>query len=111
MEGFLDLVKANHPFFTKEALSADIERKQAESYPGAQDWVFNITPSFSHLGEASASEYSADRIDRFGIDTGISRSIWKTGGSLGFSASTGYNNKDISQGGITKSYKHGVGIS
>ena len=111
MEGFLELVKANHPFFTKEALSADIERKQAESYPGAQDWVFNITPSFSHLGKASASEYSADRVDRFGIDTGISRSIWKTGGSFGLSASTGYTNRDMSQEGITKSYKHGVGIS
>jgi outer membrane protein TolC len=113
MEGFLDLVKANHPFFTKEALSADIERKQAESYLGAEDWYFSISPSFSRLGEASSSfDYGPgiERIYLFGTEAGIGRSIWKTGGSLGFSASTGYKNSDTTQG-ITKSYKHGVGIS
>ena len=108
MNEFLDLVMKNHPFFSKEALSADIERKQAETYLGDEDWNLSITPSFSHLGEVSASEYGATRIENFGIEAGISRKIWSTGGHLGFSFSTGYTDSDLT---LLNRFKHGVGVS
>ncbi len=91
LERFLVLVKENHPLFRKEALQVDIEKKQSEKYLGAKDWNLSITPSFSHLGEASAFEYGgADSIDNFSLDTGISRALWSTGGRLGFSLISEY---------------------
>lgn len=108
MKEFLDLVKENHPFFTKEALTADIEKKQAETYLGDEDWNLSITPSFSHSGEVTASEYGANRIENFGIEAGVSRKLWSTGGQLGFSVSSGYRNSDFT---TLNRFKHGIGVS
>ena len=113
LESFLDLVKANHPFFKKEDIALDIEKKQAESYPGAQDWGFSVSPSFTRLGEAS-SYYEApgqsEKIYLFGTEVALSRKIWNTGGTLGFSISTDYRNSEYKST-VTKAFKHGVGIS
>ena len=93
LDSYLDLVKSNHPFFEKEDIALDIEKKQKESYPGAQDWGLSVTPSLSRLGEAT-SFYEAgskyDRIYLLGTDDALSRKIWDTGGTLGLSISTDY---------------------
>jgi outer membrane protein TolC len=91
VEEFLGLVSANHPFFTQEELSADIERKRSESLLGAQDWRFSLTPSYLHLGEANAGQFQADSVDTFGFEAGLGRSFWSTGGRLDLSAATNYN--------------------
>ena len=39
LEEFLELVKESYPFFAKEKLSVDIERKQNEHFLGSQDWA------------------------------------------------------------------------
>ena len=48
LKEFLDLAEENHPFFSKEALSAEIEKKQAESLLGAKDWQFSVSRYYSH---------------------------------------------------------------
>ncbi len=88
---YLELVRDNHPFFTGQALAVEIERKQAESHRGAQDWALSAASTYSHLGEASAYEYDgAGRLDNIGLGTGLGRTFWSTGGRLDFSFSSDY---------------------
>ena len=95
LDSYLDLVKANHPFFKKEDIALDIEKRQAESYSGAQDWGLSVSPSLSRLGEATSFYETSgmyDRIYLFGTEAALSRRIWNTGGTLGFSILTDYKN-------------------
>ena len=111
IDEYLDLVKKNHPFFTKEDLSTQIEEKEAESLLGAQDWMLSIEPSYSYLGKSSAPEYGAqNRIHQVGVTAGVNRSLWSTGGQLGLSFSSGYKNSDTYPS-TTKAFRHGFGVS
>ncbi len=111
IDEYLDMVKSNHPFFRKEELAIDIEQKQAESLLGGQDWILNVTPSYSYLGEATAPEFQADkRVHIAGLEAGLNRALWSTGGRLGFAFTTEYINSD-GQFTTPKVYKHGFGVS
>jgi outer membrane protein TolC len=111
LDEYLTLVRTNHPFFTKEKLAVDIEKKESQSLLGAEDWILNITPSYSFVGEASASEYGAQtKVHRVGVDASINRSLWTTGGKLGFSLTSSYTNSDPLIGPSDR-FKHGVGAS
>jgi len=109
LDEYLELVKTTHPFFIKEDLSVTVEKKGAESLLGAQDWLFNVTPSYNYLGEASAPEYGGQkRIHQLSIDLGLNRALWSTGGRLGVGFSSGYTDSDALLG---KYFKHGVSAS
>jgi outer membrane protein TolC len=110
MNEYIDLVKTNHPFFKKESLSVDIEKKFAEGLPGAQDWSLSLTPYYSYLGEATAAESQADRIHSAGVEASIERKIWKTGSNLGFTFTSTYANSDSALGTMDY-YRHGIGVS
>ena len=111
LDEYLMLVRTNHPFFTKEKLAVDIEKKESLSLLGAEDWILNITPSYSYVGEASASEYGAQtRVHSVGIDANVNRSLWSTGGKLGFSFTSSYTNSDPLIGPSDR-FKHGFGVS
>jgi outer membrane protein TolC len=110
IEEFLSLVSAYHPLFKQEELSADIQRKKSESLLGSQDWSFSLTPSFSHLGKASAGDFQVNAIDSAGLEAGLGRPLWSTGGRLGFSAISNYTDRS---GGAaaSKRFYHGAGVS
>jgi len=107
LEEYIDLVKENHPYFKKEQLSVEVEQKQAESLLGAQDWLFSVTPSYSYLGRGSAPEYNANELYRTGIEAGLGRPIWNTGGRVDLSLTTGYTRMDTDLG-LSTAYRHGV---
>lgn len=107
---YLHFVEENHPFFTKEALSAEIERKQAEGLLGAEDWLVGVSPYFNYLGEASAAQYSADRLASTGAQASLDRSLWSTGGKLGFSVVSDFTYMDTAQGNV-RNFKQGIGVS
>jgi len=109
---YLDLVKSNHPFFTKEELSIAIEKKEAESLPGAEDWIFSVAPGYNYY-EASAPEYGGQtRVHQVGVEADLNRLLWSTGGKLGFSITSGYFDADAAPfSGPSKYYKHGISVS
>jgi outer membrane protein TolC len=111
LDEYLELVRRNHPFFKKEALAVDIERKGAESFPGAEDWNFEIGPFYSYLGEASAAEFQSDNIHIVGVEAAVERIFWKSGGRLGLSFETDYTRSKIISAGTQKAYRHGFGVS
>lgn len=106
---YLDMVKANHPYFVKEQLSVDIEQKQAQSLLGAKDWYLSIVPTYSYLGKSSAPE-GAEQLHRAGLEAGLDRTMWSTGGRLGFAWSSGYTRQDTDFG-INNLYRNGVSAS
>jgi len=111
LKEFLDLAEENHPFFSKEALSAEIEKKQAESLLGAKDWQFSVSPYYSHLGEASAAEYSIQGLDSTGGEASLGGPIWATGGTLGFSFSSDYSIRDYYGTTDTSAFKQSIALS
>ena len=46
MEQFLDNVRLNHPFFAKEQLQVDIEKRARDRHLGDKDWVISSTPTY-----------------------------------------------------------------
>jgi len=111
LDQYLERVQENHPYFTKEDLNIDIEKKGAESLLGAEDWQLTIAPSYNFFGEASAPEYGGqERAHRLGVDAKIERSLWSTGGRLGFTATSSYLNTDPLMG-PSERFKHGFGMS
>ncbi len=111
LDEYLELVRRNHPFFKKEALEVDIERKGAERFPGTEDWNFEIAPFYSYLGEASAAEFQSDNIHQVGVEAAVERIFWKSGGRLGLSFESDYTRSQITSAGTQKAYRHGFGVS
>ena len=88
MDSFLDTLRSNHPVFTKEDLSVEIEKKAKESLLGAEDWmlsagltVFRENPEIAIGGP--------ERTDAFSLSAGVNRAFWRTGGRFSASISTG----------------------
>jgi outer membrane protein len=107
---YLDLVKATHPYFMKEQLTVEIEQKQAQSLLGAEDWFLSIVPTYTYLGKSSAPEYGASQIHRGGIEAGLDRALWSTGGRLGFGVTTSYTRQDRGSG-FENLYRNGIEAS
>ena len=87
-EEFLNNLKTSHPMFEKEELNAKIENEEKASLLGTQDW--NIFSTFSISRETPALAFSGpDRTDAIGIEAGVEKAFWSTGGRLSASLSTG----------------------
>jgi len=84
LDDFFQQVQANHPFFKKEALSSDIERKEQERFLGDQDWIIRSNPYYAHEENAKSGSFFPDEVDKAGINAAIERTYWKTGGQLSF---------------------------
>jgi outer membrane protein TolC len=81
MDAFLQQVQDTHPFFKKESLSSDIERKKQEQFLGDKDWTVRSTPYYAHQESVSAG-FTPDRVDQVGLNASIGRTYWETGGQL-----------------------------
>jgi outer membrane protein TolC len=113
LKEFLDIVQADHPFFSKEQLAVEIERKQAESLLGDRDWYLSVVPTYSYLGKASAPETAGEtveQINRAGLEAGLDRKLWSTGGRLGLSWTSAYTRADTDFG-LSNVYRNGVGAT
>jgi hypothetical protein len=110
-EEYLQLVQKNHPFFKKELMKVAIEERNAESYLGGQEWFFSLTPTYSHLGEASAGEIGTEGVDQANVVAGLSLKFRSTGGSVSFSKSSGYTNCRETPLGDTGAYSQGVSVA
>jgi len=95
LDEFLTLAKQNHPFFIKEAISSEIEKKVQERYLGAEDWVASASPYVAHQIPISTGPFSPERIDILGLGGSVERSLWKTGGRLSFSWSSQFWDQKI----------------
>ncbi|MDH5678863.1 MAG: TolC family protein [Nitrospinota bacterium] len=84
MESFLERVKVTHPYFRKETLAVEVERKTQESLVGTEDWVLSGSPSYLHAEPARAGGFTPESIDQMGVTVGLSRHYWSTGSTLSF---------------------------
>jgi outer membrane protein TolC len=85
MDDFFQQVRKSHPFFKKEALSSDIERKKQERFLGDQDWIVRSNPYYAHEESAIKSGgFFPKEVDKASINAAIERTYWKTGGQLSF---------------------------
>ena len=118
LDEFLDSVRADHPFFIREALSSDIEQMDGQRFLGNQDWIVSSTPYLRHQEPLETSPFVPKSINSLGFAVGADRAFWKTGGRLSLSWSTDFTDqetRDIIIPGIVtipsgpaRFYQHGV---
>lgn len=95
LEEFMESVQKRHPFFAKEALSSDIERRGQERFLGSQDWVITSSPFYLHQKPISTGSFSPERIDGVGIGAGVEKMFWNTGGRLSLSWSSDFTDQKL----------------
>lgn len=85
LDRFLSNIRTSHPFFNKEALAGDIERKEQEKFLGDEDWLVRSSPFFAHEQSAYQNAFTLKSVDQAGLNASVQRTFWKTGGRLSFS--------------------------
>ncbi len=113
LEAYLEKAMENHPAFVSSKLSVEIEKKRAESLLGEQDWYYSVGPYYSYLGESSASSNFDDTVEAvhlLGVEAGLNKPIWPTGGNISFLLSSGYTNLKRTYDDY-KYYKQKVGVT
>jgi outer membrane protein TolC len=93
LEEFLELVKESHPFFVKEKMSVEIEKKANERFLGSQDWILTSSPVYSYQEPVGTGAFTPETIDAAGIETTFERAFWNTGGRLSLSLSYDYSDQ------------------
>jgi outer membrane protein TolC len=84
LNDFYKQVLSKHPFFKKQSLSAEIERKEQEKSLGDQDWVIRAKPFYAHEEGSVLSSFTPDELDLTSMNAALDRTFWKTGGQLTF---------------------------
>jgi outer membrane protein TolC len=111
LDEYLNLLQENHPFFTKEDLSVDIEKWRSQSSLGERDWSLSVTPAYQYAGEATASDFGGQtEAQSAQIELDLNKSLWSTGGRFGFSVSSGYLKYDPLFG-PPEVYRSGISFS
>jgi outer membrane protein TolC len=88
-------IQETHPFFAKESLGPEIERKSQEGYLGTQDWVVRSSPYYVYQEPVSSGLGVPSRLHSVDADIALERSFWSTGGRFSLCWSTSYNDQTV----------------
>lgn len=121
LDGFLEKVKQNHPLFSKEKRTVEIEEKGREAFLGAEDWYISASPFYTHVKPIASGPFTPKTVDNVGFEAKAERLVWTTGGSFSFGWNSGYTNQNVADisipnvftipGGPSELYQHGLFIS
>jgi outer membrane protein TolC len=90
LDEYLGTVRRNHPFFRKEELTPQIEETRRAGLLGDEDWRLSAETSGSYGEPVEPGFGGAEERYRAGVNAGLERLIWATGGRLRFSAAYDY---------------------
>lgn len=85
LDEYLSRVHATHPFFAREAMETDVQKKERESLIGAEDWELVGSPSFTHREPVQQSPFDPERVDFLELGAGVNRVFWNNGSRLSLS--------------------------
>ena len=85
LEGYLNLVRENHPLFARENLGPALEEASREAALGARDLRLDFAPGYSTSQPLPTSAFSPTKLDQFRAGTSLEKAIWGTGGRLALS--------------------------
>ncbi|NIO28031.1 MAG: TolC family protein [Candidatus Latescibacteria bacterium] len=121
IDTFLDLAQRNHPFFIKEAMQAEIERKNRQRFLGAQDWVLSSTPTYVHQKPITTSAFAPTTLDIFTVGATAEKAYWRTGGRFSVEWSSQVTDQTIPDiiiptigripTGPSRLYQHGISVA
>ena len=87
LEQVLARVEESHPLFQRQALEVEVAEAKADGLLGARDWSMRLGPSFRHDEPIQETTFSSKKIDALGVEAGMEKSVWSTGGRLSVNAS------------------------
>lgn len=121
LDDFLDQVKQNHPLFSKEKRTVEIEEKSRDVFLGAEDWYISASPYYTHLKPIATGPFTPKTIDNLGFEAKVERLFWKTGGHFALTWNSTYTNQNVSAvtipnlftipGGPAELYSNGLYLS
>ena len=85
LEGYLNLVRENHPLFARENLGPALEEASREAALGARDVRLDFAPGYATSQPLPTSAFSPTKLDQFRAGTSLEKAIWGTGGRLALS--------------------------
>lgn len=97
LNAFLNQIRARHPFLMKEALAADIARKQQQRFLGEQDWQAAAGAEYTHNDTAEIGFGTIDAFDAVSVDAGVGREVWRTGGRVDLFYNYTYRDQEFNQ--------------
>jgi outer membrane protein TolC len=95
LDGFLDEVRDDHPFFTKQQLNTEIAVKERDSYLGARDWTLTSSPYYVYQEPLASNPFTPSRLHALGVGAGAERAFWSTGGRFSVSWTTGFTDQEL----------------
>ncbi len=95
MADFLKSVQESHPFFVKESLSSEIEKKAQERFLGSQDWSISSLPYYVYQKPVGSGIGIPERLHILSGDIAVARVFWRTGGRLSLSWTSDYTDQLI----------------
>lgn len=90
LDELIDTVKSTHPLFSRESRRADIERQLQARAAGGQDWRVFSSATYIYQEPVQTSPFVPKRLHDTGLEVGVERPIWETGGKVSASWSGGY---------------------
>ncbi|MCP4137665.1 MAG: TolC family protein [bacterium] len=116
---FITLIKKNHPFFKKEALTRQINKKEQKSLGGARDITLKASPYYQYskpVADVGMDDYTPTKTSTVGFKVEAEKSLWITGGkvALGWEGSKmNYSMNDSFTGTSTNNnyYQHKITLS
>jgi outer membrane protein TolC len=111
LPAYLEQIESSHPLFERENQQLESERLSAEAL-ATEAWQLSLSPAYSRLGEASASAQApgTESLQLLGGEATLSRSIWASGGTLGFNLASDFT-RIGSPAGASDSYLSSAGLS
>ncbi len=121
LNDFLEQVKQNHPLFSKEKRSVEIEEKNREAFLGSEDWNLTASPFYTHVKPIASGPFTPKTVDNIGFEARVERLFWSTGGTFAVAWNSGYINQNVAAisipgvftipGGPGEIYQHGLYFS
>ena len=82
LEGYLDLVRKNHPLFARERLAPAIEEQSRQRHLGGRDVRLGISPTYFTSQPLPASAFTPAQVNQLRAGTSVEKALWSTGGRL-----------------------------
>lgn len=97
LEGYLSLVRENHPLFARENLGPALEEAGREAALGARDLRLDFAPGYATSQPLPATAFTPERADQFRAVTSVQKALWGTGGRLSLAWTSNLLNQNIDE--------------
>jgi len=110
-------VYATHPFFKSTEIKRELAKLAIFKENSFTDTSYTINPTYSYAKPVQLSPFTPDKTKNLGLNSSLSKKLWKTGGLLGASLGIASSESSFSSsqaqqlGLLSNNYEYSIGIN